>query len=954
MIKKLRYHFILIILILSGTTFADNIFINEEFPTEYKVKQTNTGEVLEIQGFQQHGFIGEPMLPEKTIFVALPPDVDESTVKTQISWYNSTILPGTYNIMPAPPIACTDGISWEGKTNIVNGRDMDIYGMDEFFPKEIVSIEGISQMRKWKFARIKITAALYNPVTKQIQRITSVQYNVSFSKDSGNTPSPNVLADSSFDSIAESTFINFADAKLGYIPPRQNTKNRAAYNNRVSETYCIVTTNDIVSNSTKLSDFKVLKETLGFTVKIITETEYGTDVGQQRAINIREWLKSNYINENITYVLLIGNPDPDHPGSSDSYGDVPMLMCWARRGSSYADVPTDVFYSDLTGNWDLDGDGYYGEYNGDRGVGGVDFAPEVFTGRIPVYSSNLNELDAILQKTIDYQSVLLPLPAWRKKVLLAAAFSNFAKEDNKNWAETDKATLTESMKENFFNPNGYTDFTLYEKAGLCPSNYACDESLNRDNVCDEWKNGYGIVSLNGHGSSSGIYRKYWSKDNGDSIPQGSEMSWSTFFDSGVVGRLDDSMPAITMNCACTNGYPESSNNLGYKMLTQGSIATFTASRVSWYWVGWGGPSRGTSNQNVTYYFNYKLAEKMSNSAGYAAAWMRNYLDNDANYYWMNKMDFNVYGDPSISLLENVNNIKPVAESDSLRTKEEEPIDIQLRVSDFYDDELYIVITQQPEHGTLIVDGYDVTYTPADDFTGWDSFKYVANDGFLDSDEATISILVNNVPFVSESIETLNEDSIEQIEIIYVEENNNELTLIILRHPVHGEIIGTLDNLKYVPQTNFYGVDSFDFKVNDGLEDSNVAKVQLNIMPVNDPPVLKSFTVVLKNWKKHIIPLEIQDVDSDEFEVKILDMPRYGTLSIDGLNLIYKPVYRQKEQDSFRIIVSDFTDDTGVVEVAVIMRKFGGGCTIDGTGDYSLLWLFLLLSSLIIVRIYRRR
>ncbi len=389
------------------------------------------------------------------------------------------------------------------------------------------------------------------------------------------------------------------------------------------------------------------------------------------------------------------------------------------------------------------------------------------------------------------------------------------------------------------------------------------------------------------------------------------------------------------------------------MLTNGSIATFTSSRVSWYWVGWGGPSRGACNQNVTYYFNYKLADNLSISVGYAAAWMRNYLYSGADYYWMNKMDFNIYGDPSISLLENVNNIKPVAESDTVRTKEEEPLKIQLRVSDQFDDELFILITQQPEHGSIVIDDHEVTYTPDDDFTGWDSFKYVANDGFLDSNEATISILVNNVPFVSESIETLGEDSIKQIEILYVEENSNGLTLIVVTQPEHGELIGILNDLKYVPATNFFGNDSFEFKVNDGLEDSNVARVQLNIMPVNDPPVLESFTVVLDGWKKVNIPLEIQDVDSDEFEVKILDMPMYGTLRIEGLNLVYKPVYRQKVQDSFRILVSDYIDDTGAVEVTVIMRSFGGGCMLDGTGDFSLLWLLILLTSLIAIRIYRR-
>ena len=48
------------------------------------------------------------------------------------------------------------------------------------------------------------------------------------------------------------------------------------------------------------------------------------------------------------------------------------------------DIPTDYYYADLTGNWDYDGDGFYGE----RGQDTVDFTPEVIVGRIPTDGSS--------------------------------------------------------------------------------------------------------------------------------------------------------------------------------------------------------------------------------------------------------------------------------------------------------------------------------------------------------------------------------------------------------------------------------------------------------------------------------------------------------------------------------------------------------------------------------------
>ena len=44
------------------------------------------------------------------------------------------------------------------------------------------------------------------------------------------------------------------------------------------------------------------------------------------------------------------------------------------------------------------------------------------------------------------------------------------------------------------------------------------------------------------------------------------------------------------------------------------------------------------------------------------------------------------------------------------------------------------------------------------------------------------------------------------------------------------------NLTYLGATNYFGRDSFTFKVNDGQLDSEVATVSISVAPVNDPPV----------------------------------------------------------------------------------------------------------------------
>jgi CSLREA domain-containing protein len=88
-----------------------------------------------------------------------------------------------------------------------------------------------------------------------------------------------------------------------------------------------------------------------------------------------------------------------------------------------------------------------------------------------------------------------------------------------------------------------------------------------------------------------------------------------------------------------------------------------------------------------------------------------------------------------------------------------PVQIALSGTDSDDNNLTFTVTQQPTHGTLSVISTpdctavntctaSVTYTPAAGYSGPDSFKFKANDGAADSNEATVSITVNAVAHLS--------------------------------------------------------------------------------------------------------------------------------------------------------------------------------------------------------------
>ncbi|WP_312825977.1 Ig-like domain-containing protein [Epilithonimonas sp.] len=98
-------------------------------------------------------------------------------------------------------------------------------------------------------------------------------------------------------------------------------------------------------------------------------------------------------------------------------------------------------------------------------------------------------------------------------------------------------------------------------------------------------------------------------------------------------------------------------------------------------------------------------------------------------------------------LTEVQAIAPVANNDSFTAYKNNDANFDILANDSSSSAINsITITQQPSHGTLIVNGTtDVTYKPATGYLGEDSFKYKSQNSTGLSNEATVSInVVNNV------------------------------------------------------------------------------------------------------------------------------------------------------------------------------------------------------------------
>ncbi len=94
------------------------------------------------------------------------------------------------------------------------------------------------------------------------------------------------------------------------------------------------------------------------------------------------------------------------------------------------------------------------------------------------------------------------------------------------------------------------------------------------------------------------------------------------------------------------------------------------------------------------------------------------------------------------------NDAPVADPQSVITRQSAPVAITLSGSDVDNDVFSYSVVTPPVHGTLSGTAPNMVYTPTNGYVGADTFSFIVNDGELDSALATVSITINHVVFMT--------------------------------------------------------------------------------------------------------------------------------------------------------------------------------------------------------------
>ncbi|MBN1435055.1 T9SS type A sorting domain-containing protein [Candidatus Fermentibacterales bacterium] len=180
---------------------------------------------------------------------------------------------------------------------------------------------------------------------------------------------------------------------------------------------------------------------------------------------IRNYLKESFLERGLVYVLIVG--EDEETVRISKYVDGYTL-----------DETADLYFSDLDGTWDANGNHRYGEADDS-----LDYYSDIYVGRFP--ASDRFDVSVMVEKTLGYETDP-PEGEWRSRALLCGAllFPDHSYHGDR---------LCDSLLQ-YIPPDWDVDVLLEDPHGWNP-----------ENQIELFNDGVAFVEPVGHGSTSGIW-----------------------------------------------------------------------------------------------------------------------------------------------------------------------------------------------------------------------------------------------------------------------------------------------------------------------------------------------------------------------------------------------------------------------------------------------------------------
>ena len=242
-------------------------------------------------------------------------------------------------------------------------------------------------------------------------------------------------------------------------------------------------------------------------------------------------------------------------------------------------------------------------------------------------------------------------------------------------------------------------------------------------------------------------------------------------------------------------------------------------------------------------------------------------------------------------------------------EDSQSINLQYEVSDDQQNALDFSINPQPNKGVLSGSYPNYTYLPNENENGTDTFSIIAQDNFgqeLVSD-FTINIQsINDKPIGEDSTVLITKNSsnfFKQLTII--DPDNDNLNFIITNAP--NNVQANFNNngaISIVPNLDFIGNDQLQYKINDGVTDSDIYTIDIVVNEKTPTINLADQIFNIAFGKDNILIFEYNGTTNNLENIDIITNPEFGSVSIVGNNIYYEPLLIGIKNDSFELQIED--------------------------------------------------
>ena len=194
---------------------------------------------------------------------------------------------------------------------------------------------------------------------------------------------------------------------------------------------------------------------------------------------------------------------------------------------------------------------------------------------------------------------------------------------------------------------------------------------------------------------------------------------------------------------------------------------------------------------------------------------------------------------------------------------------------------------------------------------------------LEASQHIQQTIQKNRPTANKNSIVAKEDSDNTITLTGSDPQGDKITFVITKEPIYGSLDRnrTTGIVKYRPNINFNGQDSFKFKATDGTFESDETTVNITVKSVNDAPVANSDTATMQEDGTILVDVLSNDTDEDNDTLTILKVskPANGATSIEGRKVKYIPTANYNGSDSFTYTISDGNGGSATANVNITVN-----------------------------------